>query len=138
MITIAVVVGRKHHGALQRLLAQGCMLHRNACQVLACETRGCQCAAFKLRTVRELRPANGLSYLVQDQQKSLPHLVKPHDTLRLGVRNLKDQASVSHPVEAIQEQVAKPTSEVTLSKRQFRALTASYLFVCSIPCSRIS
>ena len=44
-------------------------------------------------------------YRVQEGQKALPHLVEPHDTLRLGLCNLKDQASISHPVEAIQLQV---------------------------------
>ncbi len=45
-------------------------------------------------------------YCLQKQQRALPHLTEPHDSLRLGVQTLKDKASVNHPVEAIEEQVA--------------------------------
>ena len=38
---------------------------------------------------------------VQKQQRALPHLTEPHDSLRLGIQNLKDKAYVNHPVEAI-------------------------------------
>ena len=41
----------------------------------------------------------------QDKQEALPFLTEPHDALRLGVRSLKEDASVSHPVEAIQANV---------------------------------
>ena len=44
--------------------------------------------------------------VLQKQQRALPHLTEPHDSLRLGVQTLKDKASVNHPVEAIEEQVA--------------------------------
>ena len=46
---------------------------------------------------------------VQQQQRALPHLTEPHDSLRLGVHTLKDKASVNHPVEAIEEQVQSAT-----------------------------
>jgi hypothetical protein len=50
---------------------------------------------------------------VQEEQSALPHLIKPHDALRLGIRNLKDQASVAHPVEAIQKNVSLDTQTRT-------------------------
>ena len=46
-----------------------------------------------------------LSCFLQDKQEALPFLTEPHDALRLGVRSLKEDASVSHPVEAIQASV---------------------------------
>ena len=45
------------------------------------------------------------SCFVQDKQAALPFLTEPHDALRLGVRSLKEDASVSHPMEAIQANV---------------------------------
>lgn len=54
------------------------------------------------------RPPAGyftLSCFLQDKQEALPFLSEPHDALRLGVRSLKEDASVSHPVEAIQANV---------------------------------
>ena len=71
---------------------------------------------------------------LQDEQKSLPHLVEPHDTLRLGLRNLKDQASISHPVEAIQSQVRPPMGTGAFAGGTPAELTAVY--VCSTPHSR--
>ena len=44
---------------------------------------------------------------LQDKQEALPFLTEPHDALRLGVRSLKEDASVSHPVEAIQANVRR-------------------------------
>ena len=44
---------------------------------------------------------------LQDKQEALPFLTKPHDALRLGVRSLKEDASVLHPVEAIQANVRR-------------------------------
>ena len=47
------------------------------------------------------------SSALQKQQKALPHLTEPHDSLRLGVHTLKDRASTNHPVEAIEEQASR-------------------------------
>ena len=38
----------------------------------------------------------------------LPMHAEPHDTLRLGLSALKDDAAVSHPVESIQNNVRYP------------------------------
>lgn len=42
----------------------------------------------------------------QDAGTGLPVQVVPHDALRLGLAALKQHAEVSHPVEAIQDNVS--------------------------------
>ncbi|KAK9909280.1 hypothetical protein WJX75_010019 [Coccomyxa subellipsoidea] len=49
-----------------------------------------------------------------DEQKALPHMIQPHDTLRLGLSSLKDQASNVHPVEAIQKSYPKNQEDLKL------------------------
>ncbi|BDA41886.1 probable proteasome maturation protein [Coccomyxa sp. Obi] len=60
-----------------------------------------------------------------EEQKALPHMVHPHDTLRLGLGSLKDQASVVHPVEAIQK--SYPKNQVELKLGMLRNLYGSAL-----------
>ena len=50
---------------------------------------------------------------LQKQQRALPHLTEPHDSLRLGVHTLKDRASTNHPVEAIEEQASSPADVIS-------------------------
>ena len=57
------------------------------------------------RTNADEYPLREVLATLQKQQRALPHLTEPHDSLRLGVQTLKDKASVNHPVEAIEEQV---------------------------------
>lgn len=48
-----------------------------------------------------------------DQVADLPLLTTPHDALRDGLRTLKEDASISHPVEAVQD---KQGRHVVLSR----------------------
>eukprot|EP00884_Botryococcus_braunii_P020985 jgi/Botrbrau1/7570/Bobra.0159s0020.1 len=53
-----------------------------------------------------------------DFQSALPAQHFPHDALRLGLRTLKDEASVVHPVQAVQENMVKhkDDSRVTMMR----------------------
>lgn len=51
--------------------------------------------------------------IVQDVQSALPAQHFPHDALRLGLRTLKDEATVVHPLQAVQDNVSSfPFSNV--------------------------
>ena len=52
--------------------------------------------------------------MAQDGGLGLPIQHKPHDALRQGLAALKDDAELSHPVEAIQANV---TSQESVSKQ---------------------
>ena len=72
-----------------------------------------------------------LSCSLQDKQEALPFLTKPHDALRLGVRSLKEDASVSHSVEAIQANVRTfPSRKTCLAALTSHALARYDLQTC--------
>lgn len=82
------------------------LVYDGGSSLLTCLLASCAQGAQRLKAHRCLHAAfSHLLSVLQKQQKALPHLTEPHDSLRLGVHTLKDRASVNHPVEAIEEQV---------------------------------